>query len=143
MRKYDLAIEKYWVTQSGYFRLATKVILGMGITDGEILLCHGISEGVVEKKFSTIYYNNRTVYYYFKDPFPTDFGSPYLNPPPINIDDSPYPDKRDRCIHDFLPDAISAASENSISNLTTPSDTPKVLVLTSNDLNPHNTTKKD
>ena len=29
--KYYLAIEKYWVTQSGYFRLADTAALGMGI----------------------------------------------------------------------------------------------------------------
>ena len=32
-----LALEKYWVTQSVYFRLATTVALGMGITDRELL----------------------------------------------------------------------------------------------------------
>ena len=25
IRQYDIALEKYWVTQSGYFRLATKL----------------------------------------------------------------------------------------------------------------------
>ena len=40
MEKSDLAPEKYWVTQSGYFRLETTVALGMGITDGKFLLCH-------------------------------------------------------------------------------------------------------
>ena len=29
-----LSLEKYWVTQRSYFRLATTVALGMGITDG-------------------------------------------------------------------------------------------------------------
>ena len=33
MRKYDLEIEKYWVTQSGHFRLAASATLGMWITD--------------------------------------------------------------------------------------------------------------
>ena len=37
MRQSDLFLEKYWVTQSGYFRLATTVVLGMGITDGKLL----------------------------------------------------------------------------------------------------------
>ena len=37
MRQYDVSLEKYWVTQSGYFRLATTVALGMGITDGKRL----------------------------------------------------------------------------------------------------------
>ena len=61
MRKADLSLEKYWVTQSGYFRLATNVAMGMGITYGNLLFCHGISEGSVDKKISTIEYNNRTV----------------------------------------------------------------------------------
>ena len=49
MRKYDLELETYWVTHSGYFRLATTVELGIGITDGNILFCHGISEVSVDK----------------------------------------------------------------------------------------------
>ena len=44
IRQYDLALEKYWVKQSGYFRLATTVTLGVGITDRKLLLCHGISD---------------------------------------------------------------------------------------------------
>ena len=50
MRKYDIALVKYLVTQSGYFRLATTVTLGMGITYGKLLFCHGISKGSVDKK---------------------------------------------------------------------------------------------
>ena len=37
MRKSDLALDKYWITQSDYFRLATTVALGMGIIDGNLL----------------------------------------------------------------------------------------------------------
>ena len=44
MRKYDIDLDKYWVTQSGYFRLATTVSLGMGITDGKLLFYRVISE---------------------------------------------------------------------------------------------------
>ena len=44
-----LELDKYWVTQRGYFRLATTVALGMGITDVQILFCHGFSEGNVDK----------------------------------------------------------------------------------------------
>ena len=62
MRQSDLLLEKYWVTQIGYFRLATTVALGMGITDGKLLYCHGVAEGNKEKKISTLEYNNRTVY---------------------------------------------------------------------------------
>ena len=42
MRKSDLAPDKYWVTQSGYFRLATTVALGMVIKYGKLLLYTGI-----------------------------------------------------------------------------------------------------
>ena len=50
MRKSDLALDKYWVTQSGYFRLAITVALGVGITDGKLLFCHGISEQIMDNK---------------------------------------------------------------------------------------------
>ena len=53
MHKYNPEIDKYWVTQSGYFRLATTVALGMEITDGELLLCHGISKQIKDKTIST------------------------------------------------------------------------------------------
>ena len=63
MQQSDIALEKYWVTQSGYFRLETIIALGMSITYGKILYCHGVSKGNMEKKISTLGYNNRTVYY--------------------------------------------------------------------------------
>ena len=40
MRKFSLAIEKCWVTQSVYFRLVTTVTSVMGITDGNVLFCN-------------------------------------------------------------------------------------------------------
>ena len=36
MWKCDLALEKYWVTHSGYFSFTTTVTLSMGITDGNL-----------------------------------------------------------------------------------------------------------
>ena len=62
MRKYDLELDKYWVSQSGYFRLTTTVTLGMGTKNGNILYCHGVAEGNGNKQISTLEYNNRTVY---------------------------------------------------------------------------------
>ena len=91
MRQSDLSLEKYWVTQSGYFRLATTVALGMGITDGKLLYCHGVAEGNEDKKISTLEYNNRTVYDCFNNPFTADCGSPAMHLPPITIDDRPPP----------------------------------------------------
>ena len=54
MQKSDLALDKYWVTQSGYFRLVTTVTLGMGLADGKLLFCHGISEQSKDKNISMI-----------------------------------------------------------------------------------------
>ena len=54
MRQSDLALEIYWVANSGYFRLSDTVELGMGIIDGKLLIFHGISEGRVDKKISMI-----------------------------------------------------------------------------------------
>ena len=42
MSKYELALDKYRLKQSGYFRHVTTVELGMGITDTNILLCYDI-----------------------------------------------------------------------------------------------------
>ena len=57
----DLALVKYWVTQSGLLSLATTVALCMGVTDGKLIYCHGVAEGNVYRKKSTLEYNNRTV----------------------------------------------------------------------------------
>ena len=127
MRQSDFSLEKYWVTQSGYFRLATTVALGMGITDGKILYCHGVVEGNKDKKISTLEYNNRTVYECFNNTFTVDCDSPALHLTPITIDDRPPPPKKARYAPNLLPATISVASENSVSTLTTPSDLPDIL----------------
>ena len=61
MHNYYLELEKYWVKRSGYFRHATTVELGMGITYVKLLLYHDISEKTGDKKNSIIEYNNREV----------------------------------------------------------------------------------
>ena len=40
----DLALEKYWLNHSGYFRLATTVALCMGITYGKLIFYNRVSE---------------------------------------------------------------------------------------------------
>ena len=62
MRQSDLALDKYWVTRSGYFRHVTTLAFGMEMTDGKILFYRGISEVSEDKKILTIYYNDRAVY---------------------------------------------------------------------------------
>ena len=44
MYQSDPSIDKYWVKQSGYFRLGTTVALVMGITYGKLLFCCCILE---------------------------------------------------------------------------------------------------
>ena len=51
MRQYNTALDKYWVTRSGYFRLSTTVELVMGITYWKLLFCHGISEKLWARNF--------------------------------------------------------------------------------------------
>ena len=123
----DIAVEKYWATQSGYFRLSTTVTLDMNIADRKILFCHGIPEEIVEKKVSTRERNNSTVYECFNNTFTAGFSSPALNPPTITIGNRPHPHKRARYTPYLLPAAIYVASENTVSNFTTPSDFPDLL----------------
>ena len=75
------------MTQSGYFRLATTVTLGMGVINGKLLLCHSVSQESGEKNISTKEYNNRKVYECFNNPFTDYFGAPDLNLPAITIFD--------------------------------------------------------
>ena len=84
-----ISLEKCWVTQSGYSRLATNVLLGMGIIYGKLLYCHGVAEGNEYKKISTLDYKNRTVYDCFNNLFTADCGIPAMHLPPITIDDRP------------------------------------------------------
>ena len=63
MWKSEPSLDKYWVTHSLYFRLATTVSLDMEIVDEKILFCCGISYQSVDKTISIIYYNDSTFYY--------------------------------------------------------------------------------
>ena len=94
MCKSILALEKYWVNQSYYFRLVTTVTLGVRIKYGKILFCHDISEVSEDKFFSTIEYNGRTVYDCFNNTFPDNVGIPNFNFLTVTIDDRPRPDTR-------------------------------------------------
>ena len=93
MRQYYLKLDKYWATQSGYFRLATTVAFSMGIIDGKLIYCHGVTEENVDKKISTLEYKNWTVYDLCNNPFTAGFVSPDLHLTPIIIDDRPPPKK--------------------------------------------------
>ena len=105
--------------------------LGVDIIDGKLLFYHIVSEGDVDKKNSTIFYNNRKFYECSNDPFPAYFGSPDLNLPPINVDGRPRSHKRAHYAQDMLPYTIYVASENSVGTFTTPSDSPLLLIMPS------------
>ena len=61
----------------------------------------------------------------------------------IQVPNRPRLDKRSRYTPDLIPAAISVDYENSVSTLTTPSDSPQLLLLTSDDPNPCHAMKKD
>ena len=96
----------------------------------------------MDKKISTKEYKKRTVYEWFNNKFPADCVRPDLNLPLINIADRLRPDKRARYTPDLIPDAISVSSEKSVSTLTTPSDSPRLLILTSDNNHHHHSMKK-
>ena len=115
----------------------------MSIKDGKLIFFHGVSEGNVDKKIPTIEYNNRMVYDCFNNPFTAGFGIPALDIPPINIYNRPHPHKISRYIPYLLPATIYVVSENSVNTFTNPSDSPRILPLTSDYPNPPHTMKKD
>ena len=102
----------------------------MGITEAKLLFCHGIPDQSKYKKISLREYNDRKVYEWLNNQFIFYGGIKYLNLPHMPIGDSFRPNKRAYYTPDPLSSAISVASGNSISTLTTPSDPPQVIVLT-------------
>ena len=117
MRKYYLALDKYWVTQSGYFRLATTVLLGTGITITKILLCNGISEQRRDKNNLMREYNVMLIYDRINTHFTVYFGGPALNIPLMNLEDSFRPKKRSCYTPDPLPAATYVIYRNYVSTL--------------------------
>ena len=93
MRKYDLGLDKYWVTQSGYYRHETTVSLGTGIKYATIIFCHGISVKNRDKEISIIDQNDGKVYNCFKNIFEFDCGIQNFNLNLMPIDDRPRPPK--------------------------------------------------
>ena len=85
-------------------------------------------------------YSNRRVYDCFNNTFTYKFGILVLNIPPINFDGMPQSHKISRYILDLLSASISVATENAVSTLTTPSDSP--YILPTDDHNTHHVMKK-
>ena len=87
----DLALEKYLVTQTTYFRIGTTVALGMEIADATFLFCHSIEMGNKDKGITTRDCNGGTVFDCFNNPFSINYSTPSMNLPHITIADSPHP----------------------------------------------------
>ena len=107
--------------------------LCIGIIDAKLLLCHGISDKSRDNIIQMRELNDRTVYEWFKTPFPVDYGITALNLPPIPIYDSSRQNKRAHYTPDPLPHAISIASGKYVSTLTTPCDYPQDILISSDD----------
>ena len=120
MWKFGRVLDKYWVEQSGNFRLTTAVALGMGIIDTKLLFCDGISEKNKNKQITIGEYNGRTLCDFFNNLFEFYYGISALNIPPIAIDNSNFPLKRDHYTSGPIPATISVASKSSGSTLISP-----------------------
>ena len=116
---------------SGYFILAATLVCGVGIKDGNIILCYHIPKLIRDEEISTIGYNYKIVFGFFNITLTVYCGIPDFNPPPIPIDDSSHPGKIAHYTPDPLTYALSFAYENSVSNLNTPCDFPNFSLLTS------------
>ena len=94
------------------------------------------------KKFLIREYNESTFYNCFNNTSIDNCGRPSLNLPPITIGDSSRLDKISLYTPDLLPSAIFVSSKNYVSTLTTPSDSPQVLLLPSSYPYPRHAMKK-
>ena len=89
------------------------------------------------------WYNVSTVYEFFNNIFPVGCGRPYLNLYPMPIYDIPNPNKIACYTSDTIPNTITVTSINSVSNLTTPSNLPQIIVMNYYDHNTQHTTNID
>ena len=117
--------------------------LAVGIIYGKLLSCHEIPDQSKDNKISTIEYNDRKVYECFNNLFLVYCGSPYFNITAMPIDGSICPKERYLNTSDLLPSSIYVSYGKYVSTLTTPSDSPQVISLTSDDPNTHRTITKD
>ena len=79
-RQNTLKLEKWWVTQSGYFRIAT-TFLGITVTDAWKCFCHGVKRSHEDKDIGIIEFSERLAYDCLNNNFTTDFGTPSRNLP--------------------------------------------------------------
>ena len=136
MRQYEIAPEKHIVYTYNYS------IIGYSYYRWEAPILSWHFRGFYVQEISRREYNNRKVYDRLNHLFTADFCGPYLIPPPITFHDRLLPYKISRYSPDLLLGAISVASEIYVSDLTTPSDLPRLLLLISDYPNPPHEMKK-
>ena len=137
MWHYDPALDKCWVTQSGYFRLAAAVLLVMGKTYSKLLFCHGISDQIRDKKIPMIYYKIRMVYEFSNNTFLGDCGMSGFSIPSMPLYDISRPNKRAHSTPDLLTAAIYFPSGKYVITLNTTYESPNFNLLTSDTNNTH------
>ena len=85
IRKYDILLDRNWVTKNSRFIIGDAADLGKGITDTNLLSFHDIS-GVNRGKESTNrQYTFSKLFDCYKIIFSSDCSTPYLNLTPIVI----------------------------------------------------------
>ena len=96
MHQSDLSVEKYWVTYSGSFRIATGVVLGVVTTYQNIRFYCGILDQSRDKEILWGEKICRSFCDIFNKPFAVYCGGVYLNLTPMYIDDIFRPNNRFR-----------------------------------------------
>ena len=84
LRQSDLALDKWWVTQCGWLRLCTTVVMGMNITNCWKLFSYGVKRDHYDKLIGIREFSEKLAQYFFNNPFSTDRGTPSNNIPPLD-----------------------------------------------------------
>ena len=83
-RQYDLALEKWWVTQCGWLRVCTEVAMGMTITNCWKMFRCGVKRDHYEKLIGIRELSERFAQDCFNNHFSPDRGDPAKNVPPLD-----------------------------------------------------------
>ena len=87
-RQFDLALEKWWVTQFGWLRLCTTVAMVMTITNCWKLFRYGVKRYHYDKLIGIREFSERLAQDSFNNNFSSDSGTPAKNIPLLDeVDD--------------------------------------------------------
>ena len=74
-RHYNLALEKFWVTQCGCIWLYTEVVMGMTIKIFRKIFCYGVNRYHYNKYIGIIEISEKLALDLFNNTFTTDTGN--------------------------------------------------------------------